>query len=58
MKTFSITQSDFMKVSGLICGCAFHRPTGDTHELKFITKSAEKQILEIFTTKQIQYTIN
>jgi len=55
MKTFAITQSDFMKVSGIICGWAFHRSNGETHEIKFISKTAEKHILEIFLNSNIQF---
>ena len=55
MRTYQVSHTDFAKISGVICGWAFHRNNGDTHELKFINKSAEKQILEKFKNHNIKF---
>ncbi len=56
MRIFKIANTDYNRVRHVFDGWAFHRPLGDTHhEMKFITKKAQKQILEMFDKNGIPY---
>lgn len=56
MQIFKISNEHYNKVRPVFDGWAFHRPLDDTHhEMKFVTKKAQKQILEMFDKNGIPY---
>lgn len=56
MKIFKMTNDNYKRIRHVLDGWAFHRPLGETHhEMKFITRKAQKDILAIFDKNRIEY---
>jgi phosphoketolase len=56
MQIFKIANEDYTRVRQVFDGWAFQRPLGDAHHaIKFTTKKAQKQILEVLEKNGIKY---